>query len=71
MSPAYATPFADRASAGRLLAVELAKLQSDRPIVHALPRGGVAVAVPIAVAKDRDRRARCRRPTTLTIYVNT
>lgn len=50
MMPSDAAPFADRASAGRLLAVELAKLQPERPIVYALPRGGVAVAVPIAIA---------------------
>jgi predicted phosphoribosyltransferase len=40
--------FADRSEAGRLLARRLAELQLDRPIVYALPRGGVPVAAEIA-----------------------
>ncbi len=43
-------PFPDRASAGRLLAGEVAKLKPERPVVYALPRGGVPVALPIAEA---------------------
>ena len=43
-------PFENRESAGRLLAEELAKLNLERPVVYALPRGGVPVAVPIAAA---------------------
>ncbi len=43
-------PFPDRASAGRLLAAEVAKLKPERPVVYALPRGGVPVALPIAEA---------------------
>lgn len=44
--------FSDRTSAGRLLARELAKRQFERPVVYALPRGGVPVAVPIAAALE-------------------
>ncbi|MEQ1607810.1 MAG: phosphoribosyltransferase family protein [Hyphomonadaceae bacterium] len=40
--------FSDRASAGRLLAREVAKRYFERPVVYALPRGGVPVAAPIA-----------------------
>lgn len=43
-----AAPFKDRTIAGRLLAAEVAKLKLERPVVYALPRGGVPVAVPIA-----------------------
>ena len=42
--------FTDRASAGRLLAAELAKRALERPIIYALPRGGVPVALEIARA---------------------
>jgi putative phosphoribosyl transferase len=42
--------FSDRAEAGRLLAGELIKRNFVRPVVYALPRGGVAVAAPIAHA---------------------
>jgi putative phosphoribosyl transferase len=42
--------FRDRASAGRLLAEEVAKRGFDQPVVYALPRGGVPVAAPIAAA---------------------
>lgn len=41
-------PFPDRAEAGRRLAERLAALDLARPVVLALPRGGVAVAAPIA-----------------------
>jgi predicted phosphoribosyltransferase len=40
--------FADRAEAGRMLATRLAAKRLDRPIVHALPRGGVPVAAEVA-----------------------
>lgn len=43
-------PFLDRADAGRQLAAKLAALAPDRPLVYALPRGGVPVAVEIARA---------------------
>jgi predicted phosphoribosyltransferase len=42
------TLFKDRTEAGRRLAEKLAALDLDRPIVYALPRGGVPVAVEIA-----------------------
>jgi putative phosphoribosyl transferase len=42
--------FKDRSSAGELLAAEVAKLGLERPVVYALPRGGVPVALPIALA---------------------
>ncbi len=42
--------FRDRASAGKLLALEVAKRGFEQPVVYALPRGGVPVAVPIAAA---------------------
>ena len=40
--------FANRADAGHQLAARLADLGLERPIVYALPRGGVPVAVQIA-----------------------
>jgi putative phosphoribosyl transferase len=42
--------FADRRAAGRELAAELASRRLARPLVLALPRGGVAVAVEVAKA---------------------
>jgi putative phosphoribosyl transferase len=42
--------FADRAEAGRRLAVELRRFEGEHPIVLALPRGGVPVGVEIARA---------------------
>jgi putative phosphoribosyl transferase len=42
--------FTDRASAGRLLAAELLKLDLKRPVVYALPRGGLPVAFEAAQA---------------------
>lgn len=42
--------FTDRAAAGRLLAVEVAKRNPSSPVVFALLRGGVPVAAPIAEA---------------------
>lgn len=42
--------FQDRSEAGRRLAERLLHLKDARPIVYALPRGGVPVAVPIAEA---------------------
>jgi putative phosphoribosyl transferase len=44
--------FRDRRQAGRTLAVQLAGLRLERPIVIALPRGGVPVAYEIAKALD-------------------
>jgi predicted phosphoribosyltransferase len=40
----------DRRHAGRLLAAQLLPLRSERPVVIALPRGGVPVAVAVARA---------------------
>ncbi|MGZ9076580.1 MAG: hypothetical protein ACXW13_12490, partial [Burkholderiaceae bacterium] len=42
--------FADRADAGRRLATALKKLTLEKPIVYALPRGGVPVAAEVAAA---------------------
>lgn len=44
--------FRDRASAGHMLAREAMSRHFERPVVYALPRGGVPVAVPIAAALD-------------------
>ena len=41
-------PFRDRADAGRKLAAALAKYKTEKPIVFALPRGGVPVAAEVA-----------------------
>jgi putative phosphoribosyl transferase len=43
-----APSFRDRADAGRQLAARLDHLEGERPVVLALPRGGVPVAAPIA-----------------------
>jgi putative phosphoribosyl transferase len=43
-------PFKDRPEAGRRLAVVLAKYKQQRPVILALPRGGVPVAAEIATA---------------------
>lgn len=45
-------PFHDREEAGRRLADRLAELELHRPVVLALPRGGVPVAAPVAAALD-------------------
>lgn len=42
--------FEDRASAGRILAAQLASMDFPRPVVLALPRGGVPVGYEIAKA---------------------
>jgi erythromycin esterase-like protein/predicted phosphoribosyltransferase/dienelactone hydrolase len=42
--------FVDRADAGRQLAARLVTMALDRPVVYALPRGGVPVALEIAWA---------------------
>lgn len=41
-------PFADRAAAGKCLARALHKFMADRPLILALPRGGVPVAFEVA-----------------------
>jgi predicted phosphoribosyltransferase len=43
-------PFKDRSEAGRKLAAALADYKDRRPVVLALPRGGVAVAAEVATA---------------------
>ncbi len=44
------TTFRDRHEAGRLLGERLAPLRDERPVVLALPRGGVPVAAEVAAA---------------------
>jgi predicted phosphoribosyltransferase len=46
------TMFLDREDAGRRLATALADYKSKRPVILALPRGGVPVAAEIAAALD-------------------
>jgi predicted phosphoribosyltransferase len=43
-------PFRNRADAGRQLAAALAAYKNERPVVLALPRGGVPVAAEVAAA---------------------
>lgn len=45
-------PFANRADAGRKLAAALSRFRPDRPVVLALPRGGVPVAAEVAAALE-------------------
>lgn len=45
-------PFRDRSDAGRMLASELVRYKDQRPVVLALPRGGVPVAAEIAAALE-------------------
>jgi putative phosphoribosyl transferase len=45
-------PFIDRTDAGRRLAKALAPYKKERPVVLALPRGGVPVAAEVATALD-------------------
>ncbi len=45
-------PFTDRTDAGRRLAKALANYRDQRPVILALPRGGVPVAAEIAAALD-------------------
>ena len=45
-------PFKDRSEAGRRLAAALAEYRDQRPVILALPRGGVAVAAEVALALD-------------------
>lgn len=49
-SKSIALPFADRTAAGRALALRVAALAPVRPVVLALPRGGVPVAFEVARA---------------------
>ncbi|MBW7849968.1 MAG: phosphoribosyltransferase [Rhodospirillales bacterium] len=44
--------FTDRREAGRLLAVQLNQFRAGRPLILALPRGGVPVGYEIAIALD-------------------
>lgn len=46
--------FADRRAAGRLLAAQLMKFKPARPLILALPRGGVPVAYEVAELLDAD-----------------
>ena len=48
----FSRPFANRDDAGRQLAEQLRGLAPERPVVLALPRGGVPVAATIAAALD-------------------
>ncbi|HUN98424.1 MAG TPA: phosphoribosyltransferase family protein [Bradyrhizobium sp.] len=52
MPPSEPFLFQDRDDAGRCLAAKLTQLHLERPIVYALPRGGVPVAAAIAGALD-------------------
>jgi len=45
-------PFIDRTDAGRQLAKALARYKAQRPVVLALPRGGVPVAAEVATTLD-------------------
>ena len=45
-------PFTNRTAAGRQLAMALDAYKSEKPIVMALPRGGVPVAAEVAAALD-------------------
>ena len=45
-------PFIDRTDAGRQLAKALARYEAQRPVVLALPRGGVPVAAEVATVLD-------------------
>lgn len=45
-------PFDDRAQAGRMLAKALSRYKAQKPVILALPRGGVPVAAEIAAALD-------------------
>jgi len=47
-----AEPFADRRQAGQLLARELERYRTPRPVVLGIPRGGVVVAEQVAEALD-------------------
>ena len=50
--PRGAGPYADRTDAGRRLAAALKRHAFERPIVYALPRGGVPVGLEVARALD-------------------
>ncbi len=45
-------PFKDRSDAGKQLAAALLHFKAERPVVLALPRGGVPVAAEVAAALD-------------------
>lgn len=53
--------FVDREEAGRRLAAVLMRYRDDRPVVLALPRGGVEVAYPVAEALDAPLDVLCVR----------
>jgi len=58
--------FTDRRDAGRRLAAQLAHLKEQRPVILALPRGGVAVGFAMRVALQAVRR---RNPARLVLAV--
>lgn len=49
LAPTPVDPFVDRRDAGRQLAERLRPLAAERPVVVALPRGGVPVATEVAI----------------------
>ena len=51
------TTFTNRAEAGQKLAARLATMSLERPVVYAVPRGGVPVAVAWFVTWSASRSA--------------
>ena len=52
-------PFEDRRDAGRRLAARLSRFRDERPVVFALPRGGVPVGYEISRYLGRAARRFC------------